>query len=243
MDVWIPGDVRDFALVAQAIREFAPDYVLHLAAATGVEDPKLTAKDFDTNTNGVKSVIDAIDGTRNIKRVVFVSSLLVCCNGYVPNSDLDYCPPNAYGESKMLGEQIVRGWAPASCEWVIVRPTSVWGPWFEHSYKKFFQMISRGLYVQIGGMADLVKPITFVGNTAFMLEKLLTAPREAVSAKTFYLADYPQVSVAEWAAAIRASLNAPRIRTVPYGVLHAAARIGDLLKKFGWTEYPCQLSG
>lgn len=235
---WRQGDVRDLAMVSQTIGEFAPDYVLHMAAATGVDDPKLTAQHFDTNIDGVKNVIMAIDSQPSVKRAVFVSSLLVCRNGYVPKNDTDYCSPNAYGESKVIGEQIVRAWKSSGCDWTIVRPTSVWGPWFEHSYKKFFQLVSRGLYFQLGGMSNLIKPITFVGNTAFMMRTLLTASQEAAGGKTFYLADYPQVPVSSWAYTIRDVLNAPRVRTVPYWFLKFGAIVGDGCKALGWTDVP-----
>ena len=56
-------------------------------------------------------------------------------------------PPNLYGESKVIGEKLVQE-SEINCDWVIVRPTSIWGPWFEHS-SDFFKVIDRG------GMSNL----------------------------------------------------------------------------------------
>lgn len=136
----------------------------------------------------------------------------------------------------MDGELTVRHGEHGS-EWVIVRPTSVWGPWFIHSYKKFFQMVSRGLYAHIQKAADITKPITYVGNAAYMMESLLTAPGNHVASQTFYLGDYPECTVRQWAEAVRRETGARWIPTVPYGVLKVAALVGDGFKKLGWHAF------
>ena len=125
---WVKGDIRDAASLAAAVREFRPDYVLNLAAVTGAEATDLPPEYFDTNTKGVESLIAAIKAAGTVKRVIYVSSLLVCRNGYIPKGDEDYCPPGPYGVSKVAGEQIVRRSGSDAGEWVIVRPTGVWGP-------------------------------------------------------------------------------------------------------------------
>ena len=63
---------------------------------------------FDANTNGVQNLLETTPSLPNLQRILFTSSLLVCRNGYVPMSDLEYCPPNLYGESKVIGEKMVR---------------------------------------------------------------------------------------------------------------------------------------
>jgi GlcNAc-P-P-Und epimerase len=44
----------------------------------------------------------------------------------------------------VIGEKLVRD-SNMKCSWVIVRPTSVWGPWFEHAYRTFFRLVDRRL--------------------------------------------------------------------------------------------------
>ena len=88
------------------------------------------------------------------------------------------------------------------CDWVIVRPTSIWRPWFEHSYKTFFKMIKLGWYVQ-PGLLPIVKPFSFVGNTVYLVQKLLFYSGDMSNRQTYYLTDYPQNSIQEWADLIR----------------------------------------
>lgn len=233
---WVKGDIRDRPVLRAILGDYAPDYVINLAADLGADIQGASLKDFTTNIDGVESLIEAVKAAGSVRRTVFVSSLLVCANGYVPAGDEDYCPPGPYGESKVEGERLVR--KRGGGEWVIVRPSSVWGPWFEHSYRTFFRLVERGLYFHISRAKHLVKPITYAGNALFMLEKLLLAPPEEVSGQTFYLVDYPEVEVCQWAEAIRRATRARPIPTLPLWTVKAAATVGDVLKWAGWRDAP-----
>lgn len=237
MPNWRELNILERDELIRTVAEFKPDYVIHLAAATGVDIPIPDPSHFLTNTQGVDNLVAAIRAAGTVKRAIYISSLLVCENGHVPKSDTEYCPPNPYGQSKVDGELIVRRSEHGS-EWVIVRPTSVWGPWFEHSYKKFFQMVSRGIYVHIRKAADIVKPITYVGNASYMMETLLTAPSNRVASQTFYLGDYPECTVRQWGETVRRETGARWIPTLPYLPLKLAALFGDGLKLLGMHGFP-----
>ena len=130
---WSHTDILDLPRLAKELNKFQPTHLLHLAATTGMDAPDLDF--FRANTDGVKHIIDASVAAGSVKRLLFASSLLVCRNGYVPMSDTEYCPINYYGESKVLGEQIVRT-ELSSNQWVIVRPTS-YGGHGSNTYKAF----------------------------------------------------------------------------------------------------------
>jgi nucleoside-diphosphate-sugar epimerase len=131
-----------------------------------------------------------------------------------------------------------------NCEWVLVRPTSIWGPWFDIPYKIFFTSIEKHIYLNPGGF-DPVKSFGFVGNTIYQLGKLFDAPVEVVNRRTFYLCDYPPLRVRHWADLIRRNMDLAPILTFPYTLLKGAALIGDLLWSLGWDRVPitrCRLS-
>ena len=67
-------------------------------------------------------------GLNELKKIIIASSMLVCELGYSPKNFNDYKPNTLYGESKVLTEKIVKKFKNS---WTIVRPTSIWGPWFE----------------------------------------------------------------------------------------------------------------
>ena len=231
---WKYVDIRDPSAFTESLIEFQPTHILHLAAMTGMDIHDMSF--FDANTMGVGNMIRATALLPDLQRVLFTSSLLVCRNGYVPSSDIDYCPPNLYGESKVIGEKLVRK-SKMNCSWVIVRPTSIWGPWFEHSYKTFFKMLDRGFYFQ-PGKRPIVKPLSFVGNTVYMMQKLLLLENQQVNAHTFYLADLPKISIQEWADLIQKHLGKGKVPVLPIPVMQLIAKVGDFLKTFGYPEPP-----
>ena len=232
---WKYVDIRDKSSFQEALNTYSPTHILHLAATTGMDIYDMSF--FDANTAGTQNLLDTASSMHGLKRIVFTSSLLVCKNGHVPQLDNEYCPPNLYGESKVIGEKFFRN-SSNPFEWVIVRPTSIWGPWFEHSYKTFFRVIDRGLYVQPGNQ-PITKPLSFVGNTVYMMFQLLFHEGGKVNHQTYYLADYPQHSIQEWADIVRAEIGkSGKTPVFPIGLLRLLGKAGDVLKKVGWSDPP-----
>ena len=143
-EYWKEIDIRDKGLLSEIIEYFKPTYIINLAADLGMDHNSL--ENLQTNIIGVENIINAINSVESVKKVVFTSSLLVCKNGYIPNNDVDYCAPNFYGESKVIGEKIVRE-SKLNSEWTIIRPTSIWGPWFDYSYRTFFKIVDKNKYM------------------------------------------------------------------------------------------------
>ncbi len=231
---WTETDIRDKKAYTAAVIDFKPDCLLHLAARADLNGE--TVADYDANTVGVENtVLAAKEG--GVSRVLFASSQLVCTPGYQPRTDEDYCPPNPYGESKVIGEQIVRTMAGDAFTWALLRPTSIWGPWFNEPYRDFFLRVRRGGYLQAKGV-QVAKSFGYVGNAVFQLAALSQAPAERLHRRVLYLADYEPVVVSEWADMIQREWGAARIKEVPLGVLQVAAKVGDGLKKAGWQNPP-----
>lgn len=226
-------DLLDQAGISTVIDDFRPNYIVHLAAKTGMDETKFS--DFSANTDGVENLLRAAHRAGSVQRIVVASSLLVCRNGYLPSTDTDYCPPNLYGQSKVETENRTRAFDPTSLQWIIVRPTSVWGPWFDGGYRKFFQMIQKGAYVH-PGKAGIVKPQTFVGNCVHMMMTMLQAAPEKVVGRTFYLSDWPDRTLREWAELINKAFGARSIRSLPLPLMRGIAAGGDLLKLLGVEE-------
>ena len=138
----------------------------------------------------------------------------------------------------MIGEQIVQELTDKiPCSWLIVRPTSIWGPWFDEPYKTFFLTIARKLYVH-PGTAHILKSFGFIGNTVHEISKLLEAPADSVFGKTLYLADYPPIDVAVMANCIQREMRLPPIKTRSINMLRAVAWGGDCLRALGWRNPP-----
>ena len=122
--------------------------------------------------------------------------------------------------------------------WCIVRPTSIWGPWFSVPYRNFFNLVEKGLYFHPGKLA-VRKSFGYVGNTVYQLDSLMLAPRELVNFKTFYLADYEPIDVMIFANQIACEFNSRKPIRIPLFFLKSVAKIGDL---FSFTRIPFPLT-
>ncbi len=233
---WKKGNINNIEAYKQAVLSFAPDYFLHLAARTDLLEENDLEKGYRTNIGGVSNTIEILKECTSVKRVIFVSSRMVCRIDYIPENFEDYCPPNLYGASKVLGEKLVKE-SDLHCEWCIVRPTSIWGPWFDTPYITFFRTILKNFYFHPGKYNPL-KSFGYVENTVYQLSKLLFAPVDKIQKKSFYLCDYPALNLKEWSEMIRIELNSKPIKTYPMWLLKTAALFGDVLYKIGFKNPP-----
>jgi GlcNAc-P-P-Und epimerase len=225
-NVWIKGDLRDYAQVSHAVQSFDPTHIIHLGARTDLRGSRVS--DYDANTIGVKSLIKVLKTEpTSVERIIFASSRMVCRIGYSPTAKDDYCPPNAYGESKVETERIVRA-AALTQDWMIFRPTSIWGPWFDIPYRDFFLNVAQRRYMHPRGRR-ILKHFGFVLNSVSQLDRLLRAPSEPSVREPLYLADDPPIDVLDLANKISESLGKPPVRQIPYPLLKLAAIAGDAL--------------
>ena len=228
------GDILDLESLAGAVKKFKPDLVIHLAARCDLRGTLL--EDYEANTSGVKNMIASILGAPSVTRVIFASSRYVHRNEVQPQSDDDYSPFTMYGASKAEGEKIVRA-SGLEMPWVIIRPTSIWGPWFDVPYRSFFDAVRKGIYVHPRG-EQLYKSFGYVGNIVHQIQAMGSAAENLLAKKTFYVADYEPIEVRWMAEHIRNEFSAPAVRDVPLQIMRGIARIGDVCHAAGWKNPP-----
>lgn len=233
--LWHQGDILDSDFLRRQFADFRPTHVIHLAARTDLRGA--TADDYAANTQGVENMVQAIKEYGGVEHAIYASSRLVFAINHVPAHEFDYCPSTGYGASKVVGEQIVRERASAASTWTIVRPTSIWGPWFEEPYRDFFDMVARGRYVTVRGH-DPRKSFGYVGNAVHELISFLKVDQRIVDRRVYWLSDYEPFRLSEWAEMVAAALGRNPPLTAPWWAVSAAARIGDLATGLGAKRVP-----
>jgi UDP-glucose 4-epimerase len=126
-------DVKDFENLSKVFKDIKPDVVVHLAAIASIPlCEKNSHECFETNVKGTLNV--AILSNRIGSKLIFASSSAVYgIPSLLPTpTSHPTRPVNFYGLSKVLGEQIVRYFAPSSH--VIFRIFNVYGPECYRSY-------------------------------------------------------------------------------------------------------------
>jgi nucleoside-diphosphate-sugar epimerase len=233
--VWRQVDLLNAPHLTQIVAEAQPDLVYHMGARTDLAGASVA--DYPANTHGVANLIRAIRDVAKPQLVMFASSMLVCRIGYRPASETDYSPSTPYGESKIEGERIVRKEAEERFPWIILRPTSIWGPWFGSPYRDFFTAVSRGIYVHPKGRR-IRRNYGFVLNSVAQMAALAAQGGGALLGQTIYLADYEPIELKDWADRIQRQLGVRPVRELPLWAFKAAAAGGDVLKKFGYSVPP-----
>jgi nucleoside-diphosphate-sugar epimerase len=217
----------DLPALVNCIKDYQPNYLIHLAAKTDLSGKSL--KEYELNVQGTQNIITAIRQVNTIKKVIFASSMLVCRTGYLPSHEKDFKPDTVYGHSKMEMEKLIHA-SELNTSWVIVRPTSIWGPWFKSPYRDFFDIVSKKKFIDIGSKY-CTKTYGFIGNTVYQIHQILLNP--STDSNVYYLGDEPPVFISEWAREITEAMGIELPRRIPYLFLHVAAKVGDILKMVG----------
>ena len=170
--IGINAGVTDKAALSGVVLGFEPDYIVHLAARTDLDGKSVD--DYQANTTGVENVLQVSSQLKGLKKILITSSMLVCHTGYMPKDQYDYAPTTFYGESKVVTEQLTWKNKP-TCDWAILRPTSMWGPWFDVPYRNFFDIVGAGRYVHIGHRS-CTKTYGYIENAVYQIDSILMNP-------------------------------------------------------------------
>jgi GlcNAc-P-P-Und epimerase len=223
---WKNIDITDRTLLIDSIRDDMPDYIVHLAARTDLNE--LNSVDgYKANIEGVRNIMDAASNLPGLQRIILASSMLVCKLGYQPVSFDDYNPNSFYGQSKVESERIIKQY---NLNWTIVRPTSIWGPWFGEPYKNYFDLVIKGIYFNIPDKYASTKTYGYVKNTCNQIISLMLSEAPMVNHNYFYLGDLHPLNITNWANRIRILNNQSKLLTLPLFLLRMSAIIGDIFK-------------
>ncbi|WP_172567630.1 NAD-dependent epimerase/dehydratase family protein [Vibrio fluvialis] len=222
-------DIREYDSLYEKFIHYSPDIVVHLAARTDLDGKSLD--DYSSNILGVANVCQVVENVTSIKKTLFASSMLVCQAQYVPQGVDDFSPNTLYGESKVEGEKIVRKSSDCLGDFVIFRPTSIWGPWFKVPYRNYFDMVLGGRFFDIdGGFCE--KTYGYITNAVNQIESLMMTDTDLRN-KLIYLGDSKAVDISYWASLIAQNAHLPAPRRLPKWLFKIAALSGDALKMIG----------
>ncbi len=234
---WHPGDPKvdrvampDLARrsSAEQWQELLADcqYVVHLAglAHATAEIPE----NLYRRVNG-EAVGELANAAREagVKRFIYVSSVRAQ-SGPVARGVLDETvapqPSDAYGRSKLLGEEALKKALDGSqTEWVTLRPVLVYGAGVKGNMERLLNLASVRMPLPLKSLRGR-RSILSLRNLTAAIVHCLTSPQ--VSGKTFLVADIAAMSVAEIVSALRFGLKRKAgLFGLPVAPLKLAARL------------------
>ncbi len=183
------GDLTSRESLIKAISDSQPEFVFHSAAALGRWAPW----DYFYNLNvlGTQYVVDAIEKTSSVKKLIHVSTFAVY--GYEDHLDAKEDTPygkshHSYSKSKMMGEMFL--WEkynkgeglPLS----IIRPPSVFGPHDRANFTDILRLIKNDQAL-VPGKGDQQNSWAYTYDIANLMLKMAEDDRatgEAFNVKT-----------------------------------------------------------
>lgn len=222
---WQDVDMNDRGAVLSSISSFRPSAVIHLAARIDLAGTSL--EDYLVNTEGTRNVLNAAR-VSGVGRFMQVSTQFVCQPGYIPVHDSDYAPHTFYGQSKVEGEKMIRS---SGIGWVVIRPTTVWGPGDLKYRSQFYRLMSKGWYAHPASKSGR-RSYGYVSNVVHQMAFFIDADDGEVAGRTFYVGD-PVQDIGNFVDEFSRQLHGHPARRVPAGALKALARAGDVMANLG----------
>jgi nucleoside-diphosphate-sugar epimerase len=228
-EAWREVDVTEPVAVREAFEAFRPTAVVHLAARTDTLSDEVT--EYAGNWVGTEVTCRASVDV-GAARYVSTSTQYVHATDLAPADDQDFSPFTAYGESKVRSEHVTRSVLDGSgTDYVIVRPTNIWGPRHPRYPTEFWRVLGRGLYVHPAVRPPVLRAYGYVGTVTWQIRSLLTTDAFP-SRDVLYVGDRLLV-LDDWVDAFSVALRGKPARRVDPRVLRALGRAGDLVSRAG----------
>jgi nucleoside-diphosphate-sugar epimerase len=165
-------DIRDTA-IHSALTDV--DTVIHCAAAIG--PGSLPREVFHSiNVEGTRNLVEGLIGSRTLRRFVHVSTVAVVgeTDPKNPADENATCRPlDVYGETKLLGEQLVLIAARSGFPVVVARPMWIYGSSSTVTANLFRKIAQRKLPM-IGRATNTMQPIAIEDTAEGLLKCALT---------------------------------------------------------------------
>ena len=170
-ELTVKGDVRNISSISNLLPD--TDMVI-LLAAQHRDDVTPTSLYYDTNVEGMRNVLKAMD-ENGVNRMVFFSSVAIYgMNKANPNENTPADPFNHYGKSKWQAEQVLQEWYREHKDWNIdiIRPTVIFGERNRGNVYNLLHQLSTGRFMRVGKGKN-VKSMAYVGNVVAFVKYMI----------------------------------------------------------------------
>lgn len=225
-------DINDGEAIRRALS--GANAVIHLAARVHAEpegsaDPESECRRI--NVDGTRLLMESAVAA-GVREFLFISSVKAVAseNDTALTADTPPQPADAYGQSKLEAERLVRTLALRhGLHAPVLRLPLVYGPGIKANMLRLFTAVDRGIPLPLGSVKNR-RSFAHVGNVVAAIEAALAAPSAAH--ETFYVSDDRDLSTPELMRIIAESLGKKaRLIPVPTSLMRGAGRLGDLLSR------------
>lgn len=220
-------DITNFKDLEFEINNFNPDIIINCAARTDLNGRSIN--EYQANIEGVSNLIKICNNLKKKPLILSFSSMLVCKIGHIPTNSKEYSATTPYGKSKVITEKLTRDYLGP---YVIIRPTSVWGPGFKHPYRNFFDIVISSKFYCLSHDLLATKSYSYIGNFIIQID-LIIRNFDKFRNDIVYLQDRLPYNIGEWADEILQILGMRTYQRIPHFIFLISAKFGDLINLFG----------
>ena len=230
---WLDADLNFKDSFYSELLNFNPDYIIHLAADTTMDGKNLD--DYKTNILGVRNLLDCCNKLSKKTFLIAASSQHVKKPGtFIYSNEEEYSPLGLYGESKVLTEKIILE-SNIKQNWLIIRPTLVWGPHNLVMANSILKYLHKGLYFHPNN-DNTVRAYGFVENLSNQILDLLKLNYEDCKEKIIYLADHNMLQK-EWLSMASDIMFNSSLKTISKNIIRLGSMSGEYIKKI-YSGFP-----
>jgi nucleoside-diphosphate-sugar epimerase len=221
-------DILDKGCLESAVSD--ADFVFHLAARTDLSGKSLDS--YKVNFVGTANLLDALKSNTRLTKFIHFSTQLVVGlfdETRFINEHEPYRTKTLYGHSKILAEKTVMEKCPLyGIPFIILRPTSVYGPHGKEPYRDLFLTIKNRRYFHIGKADNLISMV-YVKN---IVDQCMYLASVETHDRVFFGNDMYPYTMRAFANAVAAYFGYD-VPTVPYSIAFTAAYALGILKVMG----------
>ncbi len=198
------------------------DIIIHAAGVEGIFG--VTLKQLQVHVKGTRNLLEAAK-KNNLKRFVLISTTEVAAGqaNYTADEKTIPKPKTAYDRAKYEGEKLVKEFCEREkIEYIIIRPSSVYGPYEMKHKAKLFQLIQKQKFFIVGDGRNLK---SFVYTENLNQGILLALTKRKIVNNTYIISDKRPYEMNEFINTIADQLKVRRPVHVPKSIAYVVAII------------------
>ena len=211
------------------------DVIINLAAKT--DDSSEILEDYKVNYIGVHKLLQTLQSENFYGLFVQISTQYVrASKEYNKSSRHGNVPVNTYGQSKLIAEELIL--SSNLKNWLILRPTNIWGPGHKNFPTGFWKVIERGLYLHPSH--GVYRSYGSVFTVVEQIHRFITSENRNVRNRIYYLGNEPIDSLT-WVNGFSLSIRGRKVLRVHKSFLFLLALFGNGFERLTRRRFPINL--